>query len=234
MAKTINGSDDKNGHQFDSGDFRGTITWRIFRIMAEFVEGFQFLASLKKTVSILGSHTLATSDPYYQEACDLGEMLGRGGFTVITGGGQGVMEAANKGAAKVKAPSVGLNIQLPPPEGEMSNPYLNKSVSFHYFFTRKVMFSFSAQAYVFFPGGYGTLDEFTEILCLVQTHKIKKVPIILMDKDFWQPFVEWVKKEILPRNMVSPEDLNLFYIVDSAEEAYDIIKKTPIRKVDLD
>jgi len=218
----------------DNGDFRQSITWRIFRIMAEFVDGFQFLAGFKKTVSIFGSHALKSDSPYYQQAYQLGKLLGKAGFTVITGGGPGIMEAVNKGALEAGTNSVGLNIYLPPPQGERKNPYLNKSLSFHYFFTRKVMFTFSAQAYVFFPGGYGTLDEFTEMLGLIQTKKIKRIPIILIGKDFWLPFIDWIKNDILKQNLIEPEDINLFLIVDTAEEAYEIIRRTPERHESLD
>jgi len=208
----------------ENGDFRQSITWRIFKIMSEFVDGFQFLAGFKKTVSIFGSHVLPESDSFYQEAYELGLSLGKAGYTVITGGGPGIMEAANKGAAEARANSVGLNIYLDPPQGERRNPYLNKSIGFNYFFIRKVMFSFSAQAYVFFPGGYGTLDEFTEMLGLIQTRKIKRVPMILVSKKFWQPLIDWIKSYMLDTKMIGPEDINLFTLVDSAEEAYKIIK----------
>lgn len=198
------------------------ITWRIFRIMAEFVEGFQFLSSFQREVTIFGSARLPETSPWYQEARKLGQLLGECGYTVITGGGPGIMEAANRGAYERDGESVGLNIQLP--MEQRINPYVKKSRAFYYFFTRKVMLAASAQAYVYFPGGYGTLDELFEILTLVQTGKMAHIPIVLVGKSFWRPLFDWVQEHQLKNDLISPEDRHIFRIVDTAEEAFDIIQ----------
>ncbi len=205
-------------------DFRETFQWKIFRIMAEFIEGFHFLADLKKTVTIFGSTSFSPENFYYKEARKLGNLLAKGGFTVITGGGPGIMEAANRGAFEAGGESVGINIQLP--QGQRMNEYVKKPIGFHYFFTRKVMLSFSSQAYVFFPGGFGTLDEFFEMVTLVQTQKLAKtVPIIAVGQEYWQSLFDWFNSEIyLKHRSIKKEDLKIFQLVNSAKEAYQIIK----------
>jgi uncharacterized protein (TIGR00730 family) len=204
------------------------ITWRIFRIMAEFVEGFQFLSTTKREVTIFGSARLQPGTHWYQVAVDLGKLLGEDGFTVVTGGGPGIMEAANKGAFESGAPSVGLNIQLP--HEQRTNPYVTSSHAFYYFFTRKVMMAASAQAYVYFPGGYGTLDELFEILTLIQTAKSEAVPIVLVGKEFWSGLVEWLDKTVYADfDTINREDLKLFHLVDSAVEAYELVKDSSER-----
>lgn len=207
-------------------DFRKTFQWRIFRIMAEFIDGFHFIADFKKTVSIFGSTCFSSSNPYYQEARKLGKLLAKAGYAVITGGGPGIMEAANRGAFEAGGKSVGLNIQLP--EGQRTNPYVKSPMGFHYFFTRKVMLSFASQAYIFFPGGFGTLDEFFEMVMLVQTKKFTRpVPIIAVGKEYWQPLFDWLKKEVYQKQKaIKKKDLEIFHLVDSAEEAFEIIKKS--------
>lgn len=206
------------------------LTWRIFQIMAEFVEGFQFLSTLKKEVSIFGSARLHPESRWYKEAVKLGRLLGDNGYTVITGGGPGIMEAGNKGAFEAGAPSIGLNIQLP--KEQRINPYVTRSRAFHYFFVRKVMLSASAQTYVYFPGGFGTMDELFELLTLIQTKKSERVPVVLMGKDFWTPFWAWVEKTMyIEYDTIDREDLALVHIVDSAEEAYTIISKTKERTI---
>lgn len=206
-------------------DFRETFQWKVFKIMAEFIDGFHFLADLKKTITIFGSTSAPSESDYYKEARKLGKLLAKGGYTVITGGGPGVMEAGNRGAAEEGGESVGINIQLP--EGQRMNEYVTKPIGFHYFFTRKVMLSCSSEAYVFFPGGFGTLDEFFEMVTLVQTKKLAKpVPIIAVGKDYWDPLFNWLKSEVyLKYKAVKKQDLEIFQIVDSAEEAFKIIKK---------
>ena len=198
------------------------ITWRIFRIMSEFVEGFQFLSQFNKEVTILGSARTKPEDKWYQEAEKLGQLLAKDGYTVITGGGPGIMEAANKGAHEVdKEKSVGINIELP--GGQRSNEYIIDSKAFHYFFTRKVMLAASAQSYIFFPGGFGTLDEAFEMITLIQTGKMQKMPVIMMNSEYWGPLFDWVKTALLDEGKISQEDMDLIQIVDSAEEAMKIV-----------
>ena len=205
-------------------DFRDTFQWRVFRIMAEFIDGFHFIANFKKTVSVFGSARLSSENKYYQEASKLGQLLAKTGYTMITGGGPGIMEAANRGAFEANGKSVGLNIQLP--GGQKMNPYVKSPMGFNYFFTRKVMLSFASQAYVFFPGGFGTLDEFFEMVTLVQTKKISRpVPIIAVGKEYWQPLFDWLNIEVHQEHKaINKKELGIFQIVDSAEEAFKIIK----------
>lgn len=200
--------------------------WRIFRIMAEFIEGFEFLDKLHGEISVFGSARATPRDPYYKEAKKLGRLLAESGYTVITGGGPGIMEAANWGAFEGGGESIGLDIELP--MEQRRNRYVTRSVGFHYFFTRKVMLSAAAQAYVYFPGGFGTLDEMTEMATLVQTGKIpKNVPIILIGKDFWQPFLDWLERvDFQQKRYIFQEDINLLHLVDTPEEAMKIIKTT--------
>jgi len=207
------------------------ITWRIFRIMSEFVEGFQFLSQLHKEVTIFGSARLPKENKWCKEAEKLGKILAKHGYTVITGGGPGIMEAANKGAHSVNpAKSIGINIQLP--MEQRTNPYVTKSKGFYYFFTRKVMMAASAQAYIFFPGGFGTADEFMEILMLQQTGKMQKAPMVLVGKDFWQPLLDWMTKKMLNQyKSIKPQDVKLFKIVETAEQAFKIIKKSRNRTI---
>ena len=205
-------------------DFRKDFSWRIFRIMSEFIEGFHFTADFKKAVGIFGSSRTPIKDHYYQEARKLTKMLAQAKFTVVTGGGPGIMEAANRGAFEAGGESVGINIQLP--EGERRNEYVQEGISFHYFFTRKVMFSFACRVYVFFPGGFGTLDEFFEMVTLVQTKKLPRpVLIVAVGKDYWDPLFNWLKKELYQkRKAINKKDLFSFRLVDSAKEAFKIIK----------
>ena len=204
------------------------ITWRIFRIMAEFVEGFQFLATTTREVSIFGSARLQPGSHWYEVAVELGRLLGEEGFTVVTGGGPGIMEAANKGAFESGAPSVGLNIQLP--HEQRTNSYVTRSHAFYYFFTRKVMLAASAQAYVYFPGGYGTLDELFEILTLIQTAKSEAIPVVLVGKEYWSGLVQWLEKTVYEEfDTIDREDLRIFHLVDSAAEAFEIVRKSKER-----
>lgn len=204
------------------------LTWRIFRIMAEFVEGFQFLSESEKEVTIFGSARFLETHRWYKEAQQLGALLATHGFTVITGGGPGIMEGANRGADDEGGMSIGLNIQLP--SEQRINPYVNRSHAFYYFFTRKVMLAASAQAYVFFPGGFGTMDELFEMLTLIQTHKSQAVPVVLVGKAFWTPLVAWMRAHMaVDLETISPEDLELFQVVDTAEEAFSYIKDSEER-----
>jgi uncharacterized protein (TIGR00730 family) len=203
--------------------------WRIFRIMAEFIEGFEFLDKFHGEVTIFGSARAQVEDEYYQKAKELGYLLGKEGYTVITGGGPGIMEAANWGAYEAGGESVGLDIELP--SEQRRNQYVTRALGFHYFFTRKVMLSASAQAYVFFPGGFGTLDEMSEMIVLTQTGKIPpNVPSILIGKKFWHPLVEWVSDSLYGEHRyISKKDIGLLHVVDTPKEALKIIKKTKER-----
>jgi uncharacterized protein (TIGR00730 family) len=207
-------------------DFRKTFPWRIFKIMAEFIEGFEFITDFKKkSATIWGATRFKEDDRYYQEARKLGFLLAKEGYTVVTGGGPGIMEAANRGASEAKGDSVGMNIQLP--DQQRANKYVNRSAGFYYFFTRKVMMSMASSVYVFFPGGFGTLDEFFEMITLAQTKKLShKVLIVVVGKDYWQPLFDWLKSEVYQkRNAINKKDLEIFNLVDSAQEALKIIKK---------
>lgn len=210
-------------------NFAEDVNWRIFRIMAEFVDGFEFLYPLRREVTFFGSAKLSERTKWYEEAQKLGRILAEHGYAVITGGGPGIMEACNRGAYEGGGESIGLNIELP--NEQRSNPYVKKSMGFHYFFTRKVMFSASAQAYVFFPGGFGTMDELFEMLTLVQTEKMAPVPVICISKDFWGPLDQWLREKMVKEYATLDEkDLSLYTIVDSAEEALKIIATTKERK----
>ena len=212
-------------------DFRSSPEWRVLRIQAEFVDGWNFLADLHKTVTCFGSARFSENSHWYQEARKLGKMLADAGYNVVTGGGPGIMEAANRGAHEggEDGDSIGLNIKLP--NEQRMNEYVDKGIGFHYFFVRKVMLSFSAQAYVYFPGGFGTVDEFAEMVTLIQTKKISdKIPVVIVGKDFWQPFLDWVDKIMLKKfKTIAPNDPSIFQLVDTAEEAFNIIKKAPER-----
>ncbi len=190
--------------------------------MAEFVEGFQFLSESSREVTFFGSARTKRNDPWYKEAVKLGALLAKNGYTVITGGGPGIMEAVNKGAYEAGGPSIGLNIQLP--TEQRINAYVTRGRGFHYFFTRKVMLAASAQAYVYFPGGFGTLDEFFEIVTLIQTGKMQPTPVVCVGREFWLGLFDWVEKtQIGKYKTVSAKDRKLFQVVDSAQDAFDII-----------
>lgn len=196
--------------------------WRIFRIMAEFSEGFEELASVGPAVSIFGSSRAQPSDKYYALAEETAQQLAKAGFAVITGGGGGIMEAANKGAAAAGGKSIGLNIELP--MEQIPNTYQNLSLHFRYFFCRKVMFLKYAHGFIVFPGGYGTMDEFFESLVLIQTLKQVFFPVVLMGSEFWSGLVEWIKIKMLKEHSyISPEDMKVFTIVDDPQQAVQII-----------
>lgn len=209
-------------------DFRRNFSWRIFRIMAEFIEGFQFLVDLKREVSIFGSTRFTSKNHHYKDAYRLAAMLGKEGFTIVTGGGPGIMEAANKGAYDTGAESVGLNIQLP--REQRVNKYVKRAIGFNYFFTRKVMLSASAQAYVFFPGGFGTLDEFFELVMLIQTKKMQPIPLICVGKDYWGTLIGWIYNHVYKQHhAINREDMKIFTLVDNVEQAFEILKKSKER-----
>lgn len=193
-------------------------------MLGEFVEGFETMRNVGPAVTVFGSARVKRRDPVYQLGQRVGQLLGEAGFGVITGGGGGVMEAANRGAMKASAKSIGLNIKLP--FEQKPNPWQNISITFDYFFARKVMFVKYAAAYVVLPGGFGTMDEFFEALTLVQTQKIKHFPIILMGRDYYGPLVDWIHGTMVREKMISPIDPNLVYLTDDPEEAVFIIKRT--------
>jgi hypothetical protein len=204
------------------------LSWRIFRIMGEFVQGFQFLSNFSKEVTVFGSTRFKPDSKWYAEAEIFGELCGKAGFTMVTGGGPGIMEGANKGAFKSGGESVGLNIQLP--AEQRVNPYVKKSMAFYYFFTRKVMLAASAQAYIYFPGGFGTLDEFFEIITLIQTNKMSRIPVVCVGKEFWEPVLH-LMNTMVEMKTIKPEDKKLFHVVNSAKEAFDIIKSSSERTI---
>jgi uncharacterized protein (TIGR00730 family) len=206
--------------------------WRIFRIMAEFVDGFTFLAALRRTVTIFGSARLPEDSPFYEAARELGRRIAEHGYTVVTGGGPGIMEAANRGATEAGGMSVGLNIRLP--FEEKANLYVKQSISFHYFFTRKAMLDYSAQAYVFFPGGVGTCDELFTVLTLIQTGKMEAPmpPILLIGENFWRPLADWMRTTMAEQNgTIKHDDLLLFQITDDLDYAMKVIEEAEERNV---
>jgi hypothetical protein len=198
-------------------------SWRIFRIMAEFVESIEVLSKVRNAVTIFGSARVKPEDKYYQMAEDLGRLLAKSGFAVITGGGPGIMEAANKGAAEAGGQSLGMNIRLP--FEQKPNPYANIQIDYKYFFIRKVMFVKYAMAYVILPGGYGTMDELFEALTLIQTKRVKSFPVILMGRDYWQGLLDWLKNSMLENDMILPFDLEMIHIIDDPEEVVKHINK---------
>ncbi len=202
-------------------------SWRLFRIISEFVDGIETLGPVFPAVSVFGSARVPENDPVYQTGRAVGRLLADNGFAVITGGGPGAMEAANRGAAEVGGTSVGLCIQLP--KEQEANPYANIKIDFRYFFIRKVMFVKYAMAYVILPGGFGTMDELFEALTLIQTLRIKPFPVILMGSDYWGDLLKWIKKTMLGRNgMIDAKDFNMIQVMDDPEEAVAAIKKIVI------
>lgn len=204
-------------------ELAGGETWRVFRIMSEFVEGFESLKDLGPAISIFGSARTKKDEWPYLTAMKLSEMLARRGFAIISGGGPGVMEAANRGARNGKGVSVGLNIQLP--LEQKANRYQTKSLTFRHFFARKVMFVKYASGYVIMPGGFGTLDEFFESLTLIQTGKIRKFPVVLMGRKYWEGLIRWMEHTLLDERTIEPDDLNMFYLTDDPEDAVEYIIK---------
>src|ERR1035437_5164164 len=197
-------------------------SWRVFKIMSEFVEGFDIIRRYGLAVSFFGSARATLGDDSYKNAEELASRLSKKGFAVVTGGSSGVMQAANKGAFETGGASVGLNINLP--ELQTYNPYLTEKFGFDHFFVRKVMLTYSSEVYVYFPGGFGTLDEFFEIVTLVQTKKIRKVPIVLFGKDYWEPLLDFIEKTVYREHSAIDEaDMKLYTLVDSVDEAYDYI-----------
>ena len=205
----------------------GRDAWRIFRIMGEFVEGFEGMSEIGSAVSIFGSARTQSDDPMYQRCTETARLLGEAGFGIITGGGPGMMEAANKGAKEAGARSVGCNIELP--FEQYTNDYIDVSIDFRYFFVRKIMFVKYAEAFVIFPGGFGTMDEFFEVMTLMQTEKLTKpIPIVLYGKDFWDQVLDLAA--MVKYGTIGPEDLKLFFQTDTVDEAFDFITKELLEK----
>lgn len=211
-------------HQYLIDEFKLGESWRLFRIIGEFVDGVDTLHDVGPAISIFGSARMDADCSHYQAAVRIAGMLVENGFSIITGGGGGIMEAGNKGAAQKGGASVGLNIHLP--MEQKPNPYANVKLEFKYFFIRKVMFVKYAMAYIIMPGGFGTLDELFESVTLIQTRRIKPLPVILYDSAYWRGLIEWIKCQLLENAMISPEDLNILKMADTPEEVVAIVKET--------
>ena len=203
-------------------------SWRMFRIIGELVEGFDKLSGIEPAVTIYGSARIRADDELYAQTEEIARRLGELGFSIITGGGPGVMEAANKGACQAGVTSVGLNIELP--EEQVFNTYATKSITFSHFFARKVMLVKYATAFVIIPGGLGTLDELTEVLTLIQTHKIKPFPVVLFNSQYWKGFLDWLQSSVLARKFISVEDLNLLRVCDHPDEVIEAVQRWHIKQ----
>ena len=212
--------------QYVIDDFTMGESWRVFKIMGEFVEGIEALHDIGPAVSIFGSARIQSGDPVYKKAEKIAALFAESSFAVLTGGGGGVMEAANKGAAEAGGTSVGLNIILP--FEQEPNQYSNIKLEFKYFFIRKVMFVKYAMAYIIMPGGFGTLDELFEAVTLIQTHRIKPFPVILVGSDYWSGLIQWIKSRLLAEKRISPEDLDILQVIDEPEEVVKAVKKVVI------
>jgi len=197
--------------------FTHTDPWRVLRIMGEFVEGFDTLSDVGSAVTIFGSARTPAEDPYYEKAIETARLLAKKGFAIITGGGPGIMEAANRGAEEGNGLSIGCNIELPFEQG--TNPYVERSINFRYFFVRKTMFVKYSTGFIVFPGGFGTMDELFEALTLIQTGKVKNFPVILFGKEYWHGLVEWMRERVVGEGKISATDLDLFHVTDHPAEA---------------
>ena len=195
--------------------------WRVLRILGEFVTGFEELADVRRAVSFFGSARTDPADTMYQLTVETAELLGQNGFAIITGSGGGIMEAANKGARQAGAPSIGLNIELP--FEQHTNPYVDRTVDFRYFFVRKTLLVKYSSAFIFPPGGFGTMDELSEVLTLKQTRKIGDMPIVLMGKDYWSGWLDWLSKALVAEGKISPEDMGLFEVTDDPNRVLEIV-----------
>jgi hypothetical protein len=209
-------------------DFTTQEPWRLFRIMAEFVDSFEDMSKVGPAVTVFGSARIPATDPWYAKAEELGRRLAENGYAAISGGGPGIMEAVNKGATDAGGKSVGLNVELP--HEQKPNVYQNLALHFHYFFIRKVCFVKYASGFVMFPGGFGTLDEFFESITLIQTERITRFPVVLMGREHWGGLVDWMEQRLRGTGMVGPDDLDLFHVTDEPREAVEfIIARDPQR-----
>jgi uncharacterized protein (TIGR00730 family) len=210
-------------------DFTTQEPWRLFRIMAEFVESFEMMSKIGPAVTVFGSARTPYTDPWYQKAEELGGLLVKNRYAAISGGGPGIMEAVNKGAFEAGGISVGLNIELP--HEQKPNPYVNRLLNFRYFFIRKVCFVKYASGFVLFPGGYGTLDEFFESITLIQTQRIQHFPLVLMGREHWSGLVDWIRGTLLSHKLIGPGDMDLFHVTDDPREAVEFIyTRDPLRR----
>ncbi|MEE8636605.1 MAG: TIGR00730 family Rossman fold protein [Dehalococcoidia bacterium] len=210
-------------YEYEINELAKEESWRMFRIIGELVEGFDGLSGVEPAVTIYGSARLGVDDKLYGETEEIAYQLGQLGFSIVTGGGPGVMEAANKGALRAGVKSVGLNILLP--EEQAPNTYATKSITFNHFFTRKVMLVRYATAFVIIPGGMGTLDELTEVLTLMQTHKIRPFPVVLFSSEFWRGFLGWLRNSVLSRKYISEPDFDLLRVADRPDEVVEAIRR---------
>jgi uncharacterized protein (TIGR00730 family) len=210
-------------NEYEINELAKEESWRMFRIIGELVEGFDKLSGIEPAVTIYGSARLKADDELYAQTEEIAYRLGQMGFSIITGGGPGVMEAGNKGALRAGGTSVGLNIDLP--EEQVCNAYTNKSITFSHFFARKVMLVKYAIAFVIIPGGLGTLDELTEVLTLMQTHKIRPFPVILFNSQYWRGFLDWLKSSTLAKGFISEEDLDLLRVCDHPDEVIETVQR---------
>ncbi len=213
---------------YEINEMRKEESWRMFRIIGELVEGFDKLSDIEPAVSIYGSARLKPEDPLYAQTEEIAYRLGQLGFSIVSGGGPGIMEAANKGARRAGVISVGLNIQLP--EEQICNAYATRTMTFDHFFVRKVMLVKYATAFVIMPGGLGTLDELSEVLTLMQTHKIKPFPVVMFDSRFWAGFLEWLRGTVLAREFISEEDFNLLRVCDHVDEVVEAVQRWYMRQ----
>jgi uncharacterized protein (TIGR00730 family) len=208
--------------------FTSTDPWRVLRIMGEFVEGFDTLSDVRNAVSFFGSARTESGDPMFERAVETARLLSKEGFAIITGGGPGVMEAANRGAQEGGSLSIGCNIELPFEQG--TNPYVERAINFRYFFVRKTMFVKYATAFVVFPGGFGTLDELFEALTLIQTGKVKNFPVVLFGREYWEGMVAWLEGRVAGEGKIATEDLSLFHVTDDPPEVVRLIKQARERR----
>ena len=213
---------------YEINDLAKEESWRLFRIIGELVEGFDKLAGIEPAVSIYGSARITKDDELYKQTEEIARQLGELGFSIITGGGPGVMEAANNGALKAGVTSVGLNIELP--EEQACNAYTTRSITFNHFFIRKVMLVKYATAFIIMPGGLGTLDELTEVLTLIQTHKIRPFPVVLFNMNYWQGFLDWLRNTVCARGFISDEDLSLLRVCDEPKAVIEVVKKWHMKR----